>query len=88
MKTNALKMSYQGLLFISGFIFLTNTFAHGDMDWNDFTIDNKNDLVVVNIQHVKKIISDVVLARRAVTRWPDHELVLLEKNTGRLTGRA
>jgi hypothetical protein len=79
MKTNVFKMSCQGLILISGLIFLTNAFAHGDMDWNDFTIDNKNDLVVVNIQHVKKVISNVVLARRAVTRWPDHELVLLEK---------
>jgi hypothetical protein len=79
MKTNALKISCQGFLFISGFIFLTNTFAHGDMDWNDFIIDNKNDLVIVNIKHVKKVISDVVLARRAVPRWPDQELVLLEK---------
>jgi hypothetical protein len=49
--------------------------AHGDLDWNDFTIDNKNNSVEVSLQKVKQVIGDVVLARREVSKWPDPELL-------------
>lgn len=48
--------------------------AHGELVWNDFTIDNKNDSIVASIQHIRKTISDVVLARRDVPDWPDQQL--------------
>lgn len=48
--------------------------AHGDMDWNDFTIDSKNDSIETMIQHVQDVIADVTLARRPVPVWPDNEL--------------
>ena len=49
--------------------------AHGDQDWNEFTIDNKNDQVEQKIQQVKNLVADVVLQRRNVTEWPDPELL-------------
>jgi hypothetical protein len=45
--------------------------AHGEGDWNDFMIDNKNDLVETTLEYVRKQIADIVLARKKVTTWPD-----------------
>lgn len=49
--------------------------AHGEADWNDFKIDNKNEQVELGVQQVRDQIADVVLGRRQVQGWPDAELV-------------
>jgi len=49
--------------------------AHGELDWNDFTIDNKTAAVETSIQRTRKVISDIVLGRREVPKWPDSELL-------------
>ena len=63
------------LLSLVCFAFVTDVAAHGETDWNDFKIDNKNNLVETNIQHVKRVISDVILGRPATARWPDPDLL-------------
>jgi hypothetical protein len=73
------------VLVISGVITTSEVSAHGEY-WNDFIIDNKNDIVETTIEHVRKEIADIVLARRKVTSWPDPvlrqlkiELVVLQE---------
>ena len=51
--------------------------SHGELVWNDFTIDNKNDSIVNGVSQLRKILGDVVLGRREVAGWPDRELVSL-----------
>lgn len=51
--------------------------AHGEMVWNDFTIDSKNDSIIKGVSQLRKILGDVVLGRREVAGWPDRELVSL-----------
>lgn len=48
--------------------------AHGDQDWNEFTIDNKNDQVDRAIEQLKNAIADVILERRKISAWPDPQL--------------
>ena len=62
-------------LSIFGLVFIGDAVAHGETDWNDFKIDNKNDSVATSIQHVRQLISDVVLGRREIPEWPDRELL-------------
>jgi hypothetical protein len=64
-----------GMLVVLSSAFLSDVHAHGESDWNDFKIDNKGDSVATTLQHVRTVISDVILGRRAVSRWPDQELL-------------
>jgi len=57
-----------------GLLALPDALAHGDMDWNDFTVDSKTDSIDTAIQHVQTVIADIILERRPVTSWPDTEL--------------
>ena len=70
---------YCQAVFLSFFtlIFFSNAIAHGELIWNDFTIDNKNNSIAATISQVRKEISDIVLARREVREWPDRELTRL-----------
>lgn len=63
------------MLWIVSLVFAGDVLAHGDMDWNDFTIDNKNNSVEVSLQQVRKLIGDLVLDRRPVPTWPDPDLL-------------
>lgn len=60
---------------IAGLLLASVATAHGEGDWNDFKVDNKNEAVAIQLGHVRKIISDIVMARRPVTEWPDLELM-------------
>ncbi|MDX1498498.1 MAG: hypothetical protein R3176_01290 [Woeseiaceae bacterium] len=60
---------------VAGLLLATVATAHGEGDWNDFKVDNKNEAVAQQLAHTRKIISDIVLARRPVTEWPDLELM-------------
>ena len=55
-----------------------NVLAHGELVWNDFTIDNKNDSITAAIGQVRKEIADIILGRREVKEWPDRELMRLK----------
>ena len=46
-------------------------FAHGEDYWNDFIIDNKNDLVETTMAQVMKVLGDVARGRRQISSWPD-----------------
>jgi len=46
-------------------------FAHGEDYWNDFIIDNKNDLVETTMAQVMKVLGDVARGRREISSWPD-----------------
>jgi len=70
-----LKLLRQSFIFAwFGLLALPDASAHGDMDWNDFTIDSKTDSIDAAIQHVQRVIADIILERRPVTLWPDTEL--------------
>jgi hypothetical protein len=58
----------------------SNGYAHGAMDWNDFTMDNKTAGVLVSIDHLNKVIADIVMARRPVPLWPDPELMAAQRD--------
>ena len=69
------KLYCQGVLISIFTLFsFSNAVAHGELVWNDFTIDNKNDSIAVIITQVRKTIADIILARREVPDWPDREL--------------
>jgi len=57
-----------------GLLILPDVSAHGDMNWNDFTIDSKTDSIDASIQHAQKVMADIILTRRPITTWPDSEL--------------
>ncbi len=57
-----------------------SVFAHGEDYWNDFIIDNKNDLVETTMAQVKKVLGDVARGRRQVSSWPDVEVRNLRIN--------
>ena len=59
-------------------IFISDVSAHGELVWNDFTIDNKNDSIAAVIAQVRKEIADIILGRREARDWPDRELVRLK----------
>jgi len=70
-----LKLLGQSFIFAwFGLLALPEASAHGDMDWNDFTVDSKTDSIDTAIQHMQKVIADIILERRPVTSWPDTEL--------------
>jgi hypothetical protein len=64
--------SFFSLFFISG------VSAHGELIWNDFTIDNKNDSIAAAIGQVRKEVADIILGRREARDWPDRELSRLK----------
>jgi hypothetical protein len=71
-------------LLLLGLAFAADVAAHGELDWNDFKIDNKNNSVETSIQHAKQVISDIVLARREVSKWPDPELLRVQNDLSSL----
>lgn len=76
MKSNSQNLLFQAvLLAVFSLAFLGDVSAHGESDWNDFKVDNKNNSVEAHIQHVRQLISDIVLGRREISRWPDRELL-------------
>lgn len=80
-----LKLIFPCLLIVLSFIFsIPIAMSHGELIWNDFTIDNKNNSIVATIGQVRKTISDVVLARREVKEWPDRELSRLREELAHL----
>lgn len=64
-----------GTAFLACLVTASGVFAHGEADWNEFKIDNKNKAVAEQLAHAREVISDVVLGRREVTEWPDLELM-------------
>ena len=70
-------------IFLLSVLLLSNpvaVFAHGEDYWNDFIIDNKNDLVETTMAQVKKVLGDVARGRRQVSSWPDVEVRNLRIN--------
>lgn len=63
------------LVLVSGVLLTGNAMAHGETDWDDFKIDNKNQSVATSLAHARGAMSDVVMGRREVTAWPDLELL-------------
>ena len=57
---------------------MSDVSAHGELVWNDFTIDNKNDSIATAIAQVRKEIADIILGRREARDWPDRELTRLK----------
>jgi hypothetical protein len=72
------------LFSLCGIFTFTHVLAHGELVWNDFTIDNKNDSIIAIISQVRKEISDIILVRREVREWPDRELSRLREELSHL----
>ncbi|MBT8098724.1 MAG: hypothetical protein KJO82_03185, partial [Gammaproteobacteria bacterium] len=66
-----------GLVMLSALLLTADVMAHGEADWNEFKIDNKNKGVATSLAYAREEISDVVMGRRTVSRWPDLELLRL-----------
>ena len=59
------------LAVIASQVLAASVMAHGETDWNDFKVDNKNEAVATELAHARQVISDVVMGRRDITEWPD-----------------
>jgi hypothetical protein len=55
-------------------------YTHGEGNWNDFMINNKNNQVATALENLKGVIADITLERRPVTSWPDPELQQARNN--------
>ena len=72
-------------LLATGLLLAPAAFPHGEGDWNDFKVDNKNESVATTLAYARRVISDVVLGRREVTSWPDPEMMHIRNQLAHLS---
>lgn len=58
---------------------LSRAWAHGETNWNDFTIDRVNNQVLTSVGRVQDLIANVVLSEKKPASWPTPVMQQTEK---------
>lgn len=80
MKPETLLQALRGCLLTAIFLvsFTPEVRAHGDTNWNEYTIEKVNKEVTSDIQRVQSLVAHVVLSQKEPDAWPTPEMRQLE----------